>query len=313
MELREIDELRAAMPVGRTVYHYYKDRYSLQLLRYAVPRETPVSVLRNGAVAGLLQKPRVQPVLAACNGVLSPILLKSADGDVAEEHYTLSIGAWGRNEDEQKQMSRRGANLVLQLNFSRRHDEAFNRVLKPDVGIDPFNYSGHPAVHSEEAGRRYTLAWARLDIDLDRGEAVIEEIQSDWVREAAYARDMAKRYEPGLRRYYKLDADAGKIASYCEEVLAPHAAVWDETMLSAALFFLREELSIKHIYYHTPETGVRFKDIKWTAPPRSLYTNLPRRFCFRETEELPGFLAANKRIANIRRCSPKLRLQKLLV
>lgn len=29
---------------------------------------------------------------------------------------------------------------------------------------------------------RDTLAWSRIDFDFDTGEALIEEIQSDWVR-----------------------------------------------------------------------------------------------------------------------------------
>ena len=44
------------------------------------------------------------------------------------------------------------------------------------------------------------------------------------------------------------------------------------------------------VYYHTFKTGIRFKNIAWTAPPRSLYTDLPRKFCFRETTQAPMFL-----------------------
>ncbi|MBT3027590.1 MAG: hypothetical protein KME48_10520 [Candidatus Thiodiazotropha sp. (ex Ctena orbiculata)] len=33
---------------------------------------------------------------------------------------------------------------------------------------------------------RETLAWARLDVDLERNEVLIEEVQSDWVRDMAW-------------------------------------------------------------------------------------------------------------------------------
>ena len=49
-----------------------------------------------------------------------------------------------------------------------------------DDGPGPFEWWSHPV----RQDGRHTLAWARMDVDLDAGEALIEEIQSDWIREA---------------------------------------------------------------------------------------------------------------------------------
>lgn len=309
MKLDEARWLRAALPDGRTLYRYYKDRYSLQLLRYAVPCETSVQALRASSVAGLLQKPRVRDVLARCDGRLSPSLLQQADGDPSDECYVLSLGLW-----RGQQMSRDGCNLVLQLNFARSHDVPFRHLVRPEEGVDPFNFYAHPVLDDERRERRYTLAWSRIDVDLDAREALIEEVQSDWVRRAVAVQRYAMRLAAGtMLLRFGMDADAERLQRYRDTLLARHAAMWDEAMLSATLFFLREELGIRHIYYHTPASGQWLKRIHHRLPPRSLYTDLPRRFCFRETDELPGFLARSRRIARLRRVRGELRMHVLQV
>ena len=52
-------------------------------------------------------------------------------------------------------------------------------VENPDV-LEAFDDPFHPVA----SGGELTLAWSRIDLDLDRGEALVEEIQSDWVRDA---------------------------------------------------------------------------------------------------------------------------------
>ncbi|GAA5168803.1 hypothetical protein [Viridibacterium curvum] len=309
MHTRDIEFLCASLPQGRTVYPYYKDRYGLQLLRYAVRQPTAVHTLRSAPVASLLQKPRLRDLLAACDGTLSPLHLLSADGDSSPRCHVLTLSSWNGS-----QTSRGGSSLVLQLNFASEHDRALRSLLKLPSGRDPFNYSSHPSLRSDAIDRRYTLAWARLDIDLDADEALIEEVQSDWVRVARYAFSSVSAGHTGyLQRRCGSDVQPAAFMKYYCEVLAPYAEIWDEAMLSAALFFLREELGISRIYYHSPETGVAFKNIKWNAPPRSLYTELPRKFCFRETEDLPKMLRDNNRIRCLRRHQPGLRLNRLTV
>jgi hypothetical protein len=81
-----------------------------------------------------------------------------------------------------------------------------------------------------------------------------------------------------------------------------HDGIWAEAMLMAALSFLFDEIGVRRVFYHTFETGCRLKGIDAeSAPPRLLYTTLPKKFCFRETGEMPEFLArARKRKRRLR-------------
>lgn len=81
---------------------------------------------------------------------------------------------------------------------------------------------------------------------------------------------MAERYEAGLAALY------GK--------------VWPCAMLLSVLMLLRDQLGCTTVWMHQPEAGAVLKNIHGTPPPRSLYTDLPRRFCFAPTRERPAFL-----------------------
>ena len=66
-------------------------------------------------------------------------------------------------------------------------------------------------------------------------------------------------------------------------------------MLCAALRFIVHGLGLRTIYYHSPVSGTRLKRMK--DAPVSIYTALPRRFCFERTTAVPSFarLRANDR------------------
>jgi len=299
MNLQEIDSLRALLPSGRTLFPYFKDKYALQLLGYALPRPTPVAELRQHPAAQLLQKPLVRSVLAQCGGTLDRSRLYPLEPTAPEQHYTLSLDVWGEDGKGTPQTSRGGANLVLQLNFSHAHNRALQSLLKPVEGLDPFNFRGHPALRDPRRERRYTLAWARLDIDFEQGEALIEEIQTDWLRTAARIRRLAASWGevPFTRRYGSRFAGGREaFIRYHDEVLLPHAAHWDEAMLAATLFFLREELGLPAIWMHSARSGALLKNIRGSLPPQSLYTSLPQRFCFRAAPGLPGFLQSVRQV-----------------
>jgi hypothetical protein len=129
-------------------------------------------------------------------------------------------------------------------------------------------------------GTLETLAWARIDLDFASNQALIEEIQSDWVK------GVGENHKNWLYGH-------GNMHEY-REVLRPYAKVWDEAMLTAALCFIRRELGIRDVFYHSYETGNRLKGIEryyhLGKPPRYLYTDLPKKFCFTPTSEAPDFL-----------------------
>ena len=67
-------------------------------------------------------------------------------------------------------------------------------------------------------------------------------------------------------------------------------------MLTAAIRFLVEEIGIHSIFYHSFTTGAAIKRIRGQLPPKSLYTSLPRQFCFEPVAEAPSFIANHRRV-----------------
>jgi hypothetical protein len=176
--------------------------------------------------------------------------------------------------------------VVLQLNFGRAHNAAYQKLLRPERAL--FSCSCHP-IHE----RHLTMSWARIDIEESAGEAIIEEVQNDWLREALEAaRDVRKTGELGWPLDTCAETSPEEFLAYVDSVLAPHIAHWAEATLTAAIQWLVEQRGIRRIFYNTWETGNRLKGISsvW-GPPRSLYSSLPRRFCFQEVRGAPRGLA----------------------
>jgi len=276
------NEIIASLPRGRTLFRYFRNRYALMLLQHASRLHPSVSDIKSTRFAGLLRKTVVRDALNTCgDGRIDPAKL-DAFWPADHRSYRLTLARWPESGEKWDrywhQTSRRGVNLVLQLNFSISHNrlvESLTREKVADLG-----FTSHPINDDGEL----TLAWSRIDLNLQTGEALIEEIQSDWVRDAVG----------------RADAEQSGWTAYTRH-LQPHARDWDETMLAATVWFLLEEIGIRTIFYHTFETGSALKHIQWSHPPRSLYTDLPRRFCFEITHNGPLFL----------RDEPDRRLRKL--
>ena len=159
---------------------------------------------------------------------------------------------------------------------------------------DDLRSFSHPVL--DKGKRRFnheTLAWSRMDIDLARGEALIEEIQNDWLR-------FAKRWQRCASKQFsctncRIKSQKDQVSFYLEHILKPYYKIWSEAMLAATLWFLYRELGINKIFYHNYETGCQLKKITGRKPPRSIYTDLPRQFCFTKTTLAPQFLLQDKR------------------
>ena len=274
MDRDAIELIRAVLPTGRSLYHDFQDRYAGLLLAHAVsPDGTAIAEVKRSHLAPLLRKPVVQGYLATLGrSTVYPDDFAALWGN-AVDAYRLALTTWPRltrkPDRARDQITGRGWSLVLQVNVSNEH------VRTLDEHADGWESWNRPSAHPRAFGRELTLGWARLDIDLDRGEALVEEIQSDWVRNAPYIAERSA--SPGWARYV-------------EQHLRPKAKRWAEVTLTAALWFLLEEIGVDVIFYHTHASGLRLKRIRYGAPPRSLYSDLPRRFCFRLTHNGPGFV-----------------------
>lgn len=306
-------EILACLQGERTVFPYYRDRYGIGLLRQLSRRYRPgdslsIGALKRSQYAPLLQKPRIKMVLARLgHGPIDEPTLALHDYDPQQCHYLLTLATWGserRAGRSRRQTSRPGINLVLQLNFNTEHDRRFGSL---GCLHSRFNYYGHPV-----SPRRNTLAWARIDLDLASNCALIEEVQSDWVRRVAW---LARRVEHRLAsgepestpiRLYGFDCSLATARDYCAYIRDQHAPIWPEAMLWACVQFIRDELGLETLYYHSEQGGLLLKGIGGSAPPRSLYTDLPRRFCFTPTREIPPFLREDKEVRRVLRRHPDI-------
>ncbi len=307
MKKNEIQEIMDCLPEGRTKFYYFKDRYALILLSYLVGGGKTIREIKNSRFHRLVHKPMVQRIIKDTGGGhLTPKELGSI-WPFNYHCYLLTLGMWGSREGWSRfynQTSRPGWNLVLQLNFTARHNHSYYRLLKPR-DPQPFHCYSHPIARDGH----HTLAWARIDLDLDTDEALIEEIQTDWIRRAIWSKkylavfekcsNPKQQYIPEYVR--RLGCDSKALSQYLEDTLKPHIRIWDEAMLASAIWFLKEEIGIRKIFYHTFKFGCQMKRITGSKPPRSLYTKLPDRFCFKKTNQAPVFLTQknNRKMINL--------------
>jgi hypothetical protein len=96
--------------------------------------------------------------------------------------FLLELGSWGGTERVRGsvQTSRDGFNLVLRLHCMTEAMALMEQWL--DEEERELNVAYHPV--SLPGSNRYTetFAWARIDCDFATNEALIEELQSDWIR-----------------------------------------------------------------------------------------------------------------------------------
>ncbi len=278
MDKQQVEDILYCLKGERTLFPYARDTYALQLLRDYIGHGMAISQLRQSPYASFLQKPLVKQALAlAGKGLLKPDHLEWVQWQTNQLQFVLTLDQWGTekpSERQWRQLSRTGYHLVLQLNFANDHQQQYQRWIKP-VDKAEFSYWCHPVVTQS---KYETLAWARIDIDFASDQALIEEIQTDWVRQVKELKHSWRYGEENIRAYQ-------------EQVLKPYAKLWDEATLAAAIHLIRHDLGIKQVFYHSFETGNALKGIRSTTlPPRSLYTDLPQRFAFDLTSEVPVFL-----------------------
>lgn len=307
MTPEDISLFRQVLPETMPFYHY-PDRHSAWLLAQAMPGDCPVRTLRQSRVARFLDRPLLRPAVAGCGGTLrqrdvialahagravqmaglsagAMAALETAFSGVWRDHE-LSFTSWGTGPNwAWHQISRPGGNLVMQLGFPSEHAAILGRHFRAPVR-KTFEVPSHPI---REQGRP-TLAWVRLDIDLASGVALIEEVQSDWLREVRWQAEHLRERDPQSRQLKTLEGyEAGLRAAY--------AKGWAEVALLAALCLLVNEFAVRDIWMHQPGPGAVLKHIHSTHPPRSLYSDLPKSFGFRPKRDAPAFLQRPRRKA----------------
>ncbi|MEM7215606.1 MAG: hypothetical protein AAF423_08690 [Pseudomonadota bacterium] len=293
LELEDLREICACLPAGRTLFYYERDWIYVMLLEYLLEAGWTAPDIRRSNFARLLEKRQIRKMIAAKGQ------LRIEESDVLNLYqkdfiaWRLTLGSWGNPRDNRYiQITRRGFNLVLQVNFPEQHNRQYRHYINGD-NRDFFNYSGHPA-----SNRELTMAWVRLDVDMSNGEVLIEEIQSDWIRSVArhaeypcnLHRRLVSNAAPDSLHANRSRAQTCKdVRHYANTVMPEFTSHWQETAIAAAVFFSVRELGIREIFIHDFETGNRLKHIsqQYGLPPRSTYTTLPKKFCFQNTSQVP--------------------------
>lgn len=283
MDKQLLDEVLACLGNERQVVPYFKDKFCVDTLKRFVGDGTSVQAVKKCPFSGFLNKPWIKQRLAECgHNCLDKNLLSTWWKDELF-YFDQTLGQWGGEAGRWQQTTRNGYNVVLQLNFTKSHDRDYDSL--------PCKYGLHDGCgcHPIHQGNRYTMAWARMDFSEDLSEVLIEEIQTDWLRDAKcslrYLKNPRKRF-----RDSECQRDKQRFEYYFTTHLAPLMTMWDEAILNATLNFLFDNVGVQRVYYHDFDTGNMLKNISYCQPPRSLYSNLPKRFGMLKTQELPLFL-----------------------
>lgn len=299
-------------------YPYFRGREAAWLLRQRLDRPSRIAQLRRGPLGPLIDRPGVRETVRACgDGRLDGARLQpladpletfeaawTPDGGAAAEAafgalcdsdilpFIVTFDAWEIDEFgwHWSQTSRRGTNLVVQLNFPEDYTDRFMRLFGGE-SRRWLEYWSHPVRRDGPI----TLGWARLDMDPESDEVLIEEIQSDWIR------TMKRHAKPLVQAAGK--AKKTEARQLLDETQERYAKVWAEATLLAAMAVARRFLGVRRVWLHQPHTGAKLKHIRDTPPPRSLYSDLPRRFCFQPTDRAPEILyrARSQVVSRLRR------------
>ena len=300
MKTELVNEVLACMPKGKTHYHYFKGAYASRLLSMMLPEQASVKQVKQTRFKRLLDHQTVKPLVAQSGGgVLNRDELNYVWHDNSKP-FLLSLSRWGdKSHSSYNQVSRPGENLVLQLNLPHEHIRNYRLWMgaNDDQTLNG-RWSDHPV--QKMVGNKLfseTLAWSRIDIDFDTNEALIEEIQSDGIR---YVKRWAKNYQ---RCGCKTCSTRLKYVAWFQS----YANIWSEAMLMSTIWFIKNELGINRIFMHTARSGWQVKkmDKFWTAP-RSLYSDLPKRFAFKQTWAAPEFLINTKHYQRLIRKQPDI-------
>lgn len=298
LDLDEAQSLIKQLP-DDLEYFYFRDRESAWLLMQQIEGSASIAELRRTPFGKLLQRPLVRTCIATRGDgkLFAGDLLPAAEPDSSmpksgwnrpqaaglEASYAstwhdfrLSFDLWNGQTDRLAQVSRPGINIVIQMSFSSDHSAYLGKLHQINTR-EVFQFEGHPI----RIDGNPTLAWSRVDIDTKHKTALIEEIQSDWLRIVRqHVRDLEKR---------RPDSEELRIYSqYLEEIEDRYARDWPRAIMLATLKILRSEFGCRSVFFHTPESGVSLKG-NYNAP-KSLYTSLPGYFCFSKTDRWPPFI-----------------------
>jgi hypothetical protein len=284
MDKNDLSELLACLSKDKTHFHYFHDYYAVQLLTIAAERYQTLSSLKQSRFGKLLNNATVTQLISGCQNDRLDLEQFKYFWREPSTTYLLTTGIWRNRRVDVIQTSRPRYSLALHLNFNHQH----NKIMQKSEVFDYIDYMRFQWLPFDF---KKTLACARLDIDLDKGEALIEEIRSDWAKVTIRLHKTLMKYIAIEQRHHgHIDIKATRMLRY-HKFVDPILKEWSQTVLSATIDFIYHELGLKQIWYHTWEVGNCLKVVDAHHHcPKSLYTRLPRQFCFERVEHLPDIL-----------------------
>ena len=294
MNKQLLNEVIECLNNGRRLVHYYDDKYAFYLLEKYCEKngETSISEIKLSNFSRLLQRPKVKHFISSLgDGIVSSKRFQQMFYEDYQS-YVITLSSWGdETTSEWDQTSVPGANLVVQINLTNQHDQ-WLKDLK--ITSEYFRFDFHP-IHAIKS----SMSWARIDLDFNTGEALIEEIQNDWLREAAWHARLAKKAVLRGEEYYLYFGEkisAKSMLQYNKLLDESYRKRWQEITLFYAIKLIKQEIGISTIFYHSFLTGALLKRIEGGLPPKSLYTQLPKRFCFSQCTRGPDFITRHKKV-----------------
>lgn len=300
METSLLNEVIECLPRGKTHFRYFKGAYAPKLLSLLSPEKVHLRKVKQSRFKRLIEHQILKPIITNCgDGILNKVDLENIWVEPSQP-FLLSVDRWGgKTERDYYQTSRFGENLVLQLNLPIASQRNYQRWVDKnnDYSING-EWSCHPVQHKQKNPfYRDTLAWSRIDFDFNHNETLIEEIQSDGVR----------NLKIWYGHYTKCRCRSCKKTHKYLQWFDSYSQVWSEAMLMATIWFIKQELGIDRIFMHTARSGWQVKkmDKNWQAP-RSLYSSLPKKFAFKQTWAAPEFLLREKCYKQLIRKQPDI-------
>lgn len=211
---------------------------------------------------------------------LTDIVVQRYRQALAPEKFEVEYTSWG--QDLQRSVKASEPQLVLNVLLS---EQMHNNLSKTPALLDLFHkvnevsdMSGHPFVQNQ-------IGWARLELDEENKQILVDEIQSDHSN-AGYKLKHDKsnaeinKIRNGLKNKYNLDDDG------LNKMLSEYSLILKDfpNIATAAINKFARKNGFKKIFWHTYESGKKLKD---NDPPKSLYDKTPKENFFMPSENKP--------------------------
>jgi len=137
--------------------------------------------------------------------------------------------------------------------------------------------SGHPFAYNQ-------IGWARLELNKEERYILVDEIQSDHMNACKRLTnsgdpDISKLRDSLCSRYNLDIVEFNSMIDLYKKIISDFPAIANEAIIK----FAKNNKYIK-LFWHTLESGKKFKK---NSPPASLYSDIPKKHFYSDTNEKP--------------------------